>query len=70
MNTLYYLRTRVAKIWAISENFIKLPKVNNRPLDENSPNLITLVAVPPNRFETSVMHDFVCENSDRLSIKA
>jgi hypothetical protein len=31
------------KIWAISVNFIKLPKVNKDPKGENSPNLVTLV---------------------------
>jgi hypothetical protein len=29
-------------MWATSVIFGKLPKVNNRPLGENSPNLITL----------------------------
>jgi hypothetical protein len=29
-------------MWAISIIFKKLPKVNNRPLGENSPNLATL----------------------------
>jgi hypothetical protein len=30
------------KIWAWSVTFRKLPKVNNFPMGENSPNLITL----------------------------
>jgi hypothetical protein len=30
------------KTWAISENFAKLPKENNRTMGENSPNLVTL----------------------------
>jgi hypothetical protein len=30
------------KLWAISAIFQKLPKANNRPLGENSPNLVTL----------------------------
>jgi hypothetical protein len=29
-------------MWGISENFEKLPKVNDHPLGENSPNLVTL----------------------------
>jgi hypothetical protein len=32
------------KIWATFVFFQKLPKVNNRPLGENSPNLVTLHA--------------------------
>jgi hypothetical protein len=31
-------------MWAISAIFIKLPKVNDRPMGENSPNLVTLFA--------------------------
>jgi hypothetical protein len=31
------------KMWAISAIFKKLPNVNNRPIGENSPNLVTLV---------------------------
>jgi hypothetical protein len=34
-----------AKIWATSVIFEKLPKVNNHPKGENSPNLDTLPAV-------------------------
>jgi hypothetical protein len=30
------------KIWATSVIFKKTPKVNNRPIGENSPNLVTL----------------------------
>jgi hypothetical protein len=30
------------KIWAISVIFTKLPKVNNDPIGENSPDLVTL----------------------------
>jgi hypothetical protein len=30
-------------MWWISVIFQKMPKANNRPLGENSPNLITLV---------------------------
>jgi hypothetical protein len=33
-------------IWAISVIFTKLPKVKNDPMGENSPNLVTLIAVP------------------------
>jgi hypothetical protein len=32
------------KMWAASEIFIKIPKVNNHPLGANSPNLVTLFA--------------------------
>jgi hypothetical protein len=30
-------------MWATSVIFFKLPAVNNRPIGENSPNLVTLV---------------------------
>jgi hypothetical protein len=30
------------KLWAIYLIFKKLPKVNNRPIGENTPNLVTL----------------------------
>jgi hypothetical protein len=30
-------------MWATSVNFQKLPKENNRPLGELSPNLVTLI---------------------------
>jgi hypothetical protein len=33
-------------MWATSVIFKKLPKVNNRPLGENSPNLVTLLQRP------------------------
>jgi hypothetical protein len=33
------------RMWTNSILFIKLPKVNNRPMGENSPNLVTLVAM-------------------------
>jgi hypothetical protein len=29
-------------MWATSAIFKKLPKVNNRPFSENSPNLVTM----------------------------
>jgi hypothetical protein len=32
-------------MWTNSVLFIKLPKVNNRPMSENSPNLVTLGTV-------------------------
>jgi hypothetical protein len=32
------------KILRYFSNFQKLPKVNNRPMGENSPNLVTLLA--------------------------
>jgi hypothetical protein len=35
-------------------NFQKLPKVNNRPMGENSPNLVTL-AQKPNLFACVVL---------------
>jgi hypothetical protein len=31
------------KMWATSESFKKLPKVNNDPIGEKSPNLVTLI---------------------------
>jgi hypothetical protein len=34
------------KIWDTSVIFKLLPKVNNYPLGENSPNLVTLFAFP------------------------
>jgi hypothetical protein len=35
---------KVAKNVGNVSNFQKLPKANNRPLDKNSPNLVTLIA--------------------------
>jgi hypothetical protein len=32
-----------SKIWATFEIFQRLPEVNNRPIGENSPNLVTLL---------------------------
>jgi hypothetical protein len=32
------------QIWATSVIYKKLPKVNNRPEDENSPNLVSLTS--------------------------
>jgi hypothetical protein len=32
------------KIWATSEIFKELPKVNNQPIAKNSPKLVTLTA--------------------------
>jgi hypothetical protein len=40
-------------MWATSIIFIQLPKANNRPLGENSPNLVTLGPGLP---------DFYCYN--------
>jgi hypothetical protein len=40
---IYTLGKSGTKIWATSVFFQKLPKVNNRPLGENSPNLVTLL---------------------------
>jgi hypothetical protein len=34
------------KIWAIAVICLKLPKVNNDPIGENSPNLVTLLGNP------------------------
>jgi hypothetical protein len=31
------------KVWATYVNFKNLPKINNHPLGENSPNLVTLL---------------------------
>jgi hypothetical protein len=33
------------KTWASFDNFTNLPKVNDHPKDENSPNLITLLVM-------------------------
>jgi hypothetical protein len=33
--------------------FKELPKGNNRPMSENSPNLVTLIPIEPNQAEPS-----------------
>jgi hypothetical protein len=35
------------KMWATYASFTKLPEVNNRPLGENSPNLVSLADQGP-----------------------
>jgi hypothetical protein len=34
-------------MWTNTTLFIKLPNVNNRPMGENSPNLVTLLKTAP-----------------------
>jgi hypothetical protein len=40
--TFFNVKKVAEKIWATSVIFKKTPKVNNRPIGENSPNLVTL----------------------------
>jgi hypothetical protein len=42
------------KLRAISVIFQKLPKANNRPLGENSPNLVTLLNTNPALLKTTL----------------
>jgi hypothetical protein len=46
--TTFTIEKRSLKICAISVIFITLAKVNNDPLGQNSPNLVTLVAAEQN----------------------
>jgi hypothetical protein len=41
----FFWEKNEAKNWATSKNFPKLPKVNNGPMGESSPNLVTLHVV-------------------------
>jgi hypothetical protein len=42
----FYLRKSSQKTLVVSISFIKLPKVNNDPIGQNSPNLVTLSKSP------------------------
>jgi hypothetical protein len=44
---LFPMKIVAQKIWATSVIFNKLYRVNNRPIGENSPNLVTLVIFSP-----------------------
>jgi hypothetical protein len=55
-------------MWVGSEIFKNLPKANNRPLGENSPNLVTLVFryIIKKRFETQVKKPLLPQATVRL----
>jgi hypothetical protein len=66
LHTLLILREKSsAKIWAAFAIFKKLPKVNTRPLGENSPNLVTLLRLSPCMYTTEKIALSFCVSREK-----